>query len=266
MRTGFIGGGKMGEAMVAALIRAGAVRAGEIAASDVSAERRDALRRRHGIAVYGESLPVVQGARVVVLAVKPQDLEAVLRGIAPSVSRRHLVISIAAGKRTKWIESMLPGARVIRVMPNLACTVGEGMSAYCCGRRSTAADGRLAARLLSCFGRVVRLPEKLFDAVTALSGSGPAFFAYVMDRMAVAAAGEGLSRKDALLLAEQTMLGTARVLLESGTDPQDLIKAVASPKGTTAAGLAVLDGSPIADVLARTIHAAARRSRELSQG
>ncbi len=164
------------------------------------------------------------------------------------------------------IESRLPvGTPVVRVMPNLPCTVGEGMSVYCLGRRARRADARTAVRLLTCFGRVREVPERLFDAVTALSGSGPAFFAYVLDALARGAQKEGLTRSDALLLAEQTMLGTARLLLDTGQEPEALIQAVASPKGTTVAGLTVLTASPVSTILARAIRAAARRSRELSR-
>ncbi|MDI6774313.1 MAG: pyrroline-5-carboxylate reductase [Verrucomicrobiota bacterium] len=263
---GFLGAGKMGEAMIAALIRAGAVRPGDVLASDVSPARRRHLAMKYRVRVGAENPLVARSARALFLAVKPQDLERVLAEIAPAMSRKRLVISIAAGRTTAWIEKRLPQARVIRVMPNLACAVGEGMSVCCLGRRAAPADARTVRRLLACFGRVLRLPERLFDAVTALSGSGPAFFAYVLDRMADAATREGIRRADALLLAEQTMLGAAKALLEGGADPLDFIRAVASPKGATAAGLAVLDASPIGDILGRAIRAAARRSKELARG
>jgi pyrroline-5-carboxylate reductase len=266
MRIGFIGAGKMAEAIAGALLRSGLAAPKQIVASDVSAERRARLRRRFGIRTVAENAAVVKESSVVFLAVKPQQMDAVLQEIAPCAARRHLFISIAAGKTIARMQVLLRGARLIRVMPNMGALVGEGMSVLCAGRRATAADRRLAARLLASFGRVLELPEKTFDAVTALSGSGPAFFTYLLDAMADAAVAEGLRRADALQLAEQTMLGTARVLIEQGTDPRALIQAVASPKGTTEAGLKVLDGSDVAGVLRRTIRAAAARSRELSAG
>jgi pyrroline-5-carboxylate reductase len=150
-------------------------------------------------------------------------------------------------------------------MPNLACVVGEGMNAYTPGCRATPADGALVAAALECCGRALLLPETLFDAVTALSGSGPAFFAYLLDRLVDGAVREGLSRGDALLLAEQTMLGTARLLRDLKMEPAELAAAVTSAKGTTAAGREVLETEAVADMLRGVIGAAAQRSRELGR-
>ena len=264
MKIGFIGAGKMAEAMIASLLKAGAAAPADIAASDVSEERRRAVAERYGVGVSADNAGVVAGAEIVVLAVKPQNLAEVLAQIAPAVTPKHLVISIAAGKKIAGIEALIPGARVIRVMPNVACLIGEGMSAFAAGSRATAEDRRTAAALLASFGQAVELPEEQFDAVTALSGSGPAFFAYVLDRLAEAAVAEGLDRESAARLAAQTMLGTARLLMEKRLPPRELIAMVASPKGTTVAGLGVLDASPIGQILRDTISAAAKRSRELS--
>jgi pyrroline-5-carboxylate reductase len=265
MKTGFIGAGKMGEAIIAALIGSGTSAPGEILACDVSVPRRRYLKRKYRIAVFPQSAPVISGAGVLFLGVKPQDLDALLTEIAPAVTRRHLVLSIAAGKTIAALEALLPRARVIRVMPNLPALVSEGMSVMCAGRRATEADRRKAARLLGSFGEVLELPEKHFDAVTAVSGSGPAFLAFLTDCLARAGQAEGLRRRDALLLAKQTMLGTARLLTEKGLDPGALVKAVTSAKGTTAAGFEVLGRSDVPAVLARTVRAAARRSAELSR-
>lgn len=264
MKVGFIGAGKMAEAILAALVASGVVKAAEITASDVSEARRRRMRRRYGAGVTARNRTVVARAQVVFLAVKPQQLDAVLEEIAPAVTRSHLFISIAAGKTIARLEALLPDARVIRVMPNLPCVVGEGVSAFCAGSRATRADRGTADALLSSCGKVLELPEELFDAVTAVSGSGPAFFAYLLNCVVEAGTAEGLTRADALLLAEQTMLGTARLLMEQNIDPQALIDAVTSAKGTTAAGRAVLEKSSVPGVLRRTIRAAARRSRELS--
>jgi pyrroline-5-carboxylate reductase len=204
---------------------------------------------------------------VVLLAVKPQDLDALVRQIAPGLTCRHVVISIAAGKTLSHLQKLAGRkVRLVRVMPNLAMMVGEGMSAFCLGRGARPSDRRLAARLLGCCGRVVELAERHFDAVTALSGSGPAFFACLMSAMADAAVAEKLPADAARLLAVQTMLGAARYLRETGIEPAAFVQAVASPKGTTAAGLSVMEDSPVREILARTIHAAAVRSRELRRG
>lgn len=264
MKVGFIGSGKMAEAMIAAFLREGSVKAHELFVCDIEADRRRAMKRRYGINVYSRSDHVVESAEVLFLAVKPQHLDDVLIEIADGIGKKQLVISIAAGKKIAGIESKLVGARVVRVMPNLPCVVGEGMSVFAGGTKASVADRRTALNLLSCFGRVLELPEDQFDAVTAVSGSGPAFFAYLLDCIVEAGVAEGLERKDALLMAEQTMLGTSRLLIEKKTDPRKLIQDVASAKGTTAAGLQILNESAVSRILAQTIRAASRRSKELS--
>lgn len=267
MRIGFLGGGKMAEAILAALIRTGVAPAAEIVVCDVIAERRAFLRRRYRVAVTDSAEELVGVCETVFLAVKPQDLDALLQRIRPVLGKRPLLISIAAGKPLKTLQRQAGrSVRIVRVMPNLAVMVGEGMSAFCLGRQARLSDRRLVARLLGCCGRVVELAERHFDAVTALSGSGPAFFAYLMAALAGAAEKEGLPAPAARLLSEQTMLGAARYLLETGREPAEFIQAVASPKGTTAAGLSVLDASEVRAILGRTIKAAADRSRELSGG
>ncbi len=263
MKIGFVGGGKMAEAIVASLLDAQMVEAADVIVSDISHERREALAAQYGIGVTESNAAVVSESDTVVLAVKPQDLDTVLEGVAPNAADR-LIISIAAGKPLAYFETQLPGARIVRVMPNLACQVGEGMSAYCGGGTTTAADLDWVAQILGCAGRALELPEALFDVVTALSGSGPAFFAYALKAMVDGAVCEGMEPDAALMLAEQTMLGTAKVLIEKGVSPADFMAQVASKGGTTAAGLAVLADSPVASALQSTIKAAADRSRELS--
>lgn len=265
IRVGFVGAGKMAEAMIASLVEKRFAAAGDILAADISPERLAELARRYGIRTAPDNAAVAAHGDLIVLAVKPQQLDAVLRGLAPAVSGRHLLVSIAAGKSTATLESLLPAARVVRVMPNIACLVGEGMNVFARGSRATAADAETATRLLSCCGQALELPETCFDAVTALSGSGPAFFAWVLDRLVDGAVREGLGRDQALLLAGQTMLGTARLLLARGMAPAELAAAVTSAKGTTAAGRDVLETAETAAVLGRTIEAAAQRSRELGR-
>ncbi len=261
---GFLGAGKMAEALMSGAIRSGVVEASNVLACDVVAARREDLANRLGIGTTEDPFEVVARCSRIVLAVKPQDLGDLLAKVAPKLTRGHLVFSIAAGKRLDWLQKIAAEARFVRVMPNLALMVGEGMCAYCPGNYATADDAVQAERLLGCSGRVVRLPESCFDAVTALSGSGPAFFAKVMVDMARAAEDDGLPSDAARLLAMQTMLGTARYLMETKQDPAAFIKAVSSPKGTTVAGLDVMNDSDIATVLGQTIHAAAHRSYELS--
>lgn len=264
MQIGFIGAGKMAEAMIAGLVRAGTSRPETIHASDISAARRELLAHTHGIHTTADNIAVAEATTVLFLAVKPQQLDALLTEIAPVLSVRHLVLSIAAGKQLAFLEQRLARARLVRVMPNLACLVGEAMSVFALGARTTADDRQQVLRLLGSFGRALELPENQFDAVTALSGSGPAFFAYLLAGLAEGAVAEGMSRETALTLGAQTMLGAARLLQDGRFQPAQLMDAVTSARGTTAAGRAVLEPSDVHQVLIQTVRAAARRSRELS--
>jgi pyrroline-5-carboxylate reductase len=264
MRVSFIGAGKMSEAMIASLIKSKEVSPHKIFVSDINRSRRDTLKRKYGVNVYSKNQMAVGDSDVVFLAVKPQELKAVLSDIAEVISAKQIVVSIAAGKTIKVIEGILEGSRVVRVMPNLACLAGEAMSVYCGGNKATQKDVGTVAHLLRCFGRVLELPERAFDAVTAISGSGPAFFTYISLCMVEAGVSEGLKREEALLLAEQTMLGTGKLLLEKGMRAEELIQAVSSAKGTTEAGMKVLGKPEVARAVAQTIRAASERSKELS--
>jgi len=265
MTIGFLGAGKMAEAILAGVLNAALVAPREIMACELRPERRAELRKRYRVRITASAEETLAACGVIVLAVKPQDLDAMLAPLAPFWRRRHLVLSIAAGKTLAGLQARL-GARVrlVRAMPNLPLMVGGGMSVICAGKTARPADLRIAQRVLGCAGLVTQLPERHFDAVTALSGSGPAFFACFMQALADAAAGEGLPPREARLLAAQTMLGAARYLLATGQEPRAFMQAVASPKGTTAAGLAVLENSALNAIASRAIRAAARRSAELS--
>lgn len=265
MTIGFIGAGKMAEAIMAALVGGGVAPAAAIRASDPDGARQAHLAASLGIAASPGNRAVAEACETLFLCVKPQQLDAVLREIAPDVGPRHLVISIAAGKRIAQIESLLPLARVIRVMPNVACLAAAGMNVFAAGTRATREDRETASRLLGACGLALELPETLFDAVTAVSGSGPAFFARFLEHLVAAGVAEGLAPGDALRLAAQTMLGTARLLLELDMPPAELIRRVTSPGGTTAAGLAVFDESDFGAVIGRAIAAAAARGRELGR-
>lgn len=266
MKIGFVGGGRMAEAMIGALLQQRATSPHAVFASDCSAERRRLLKRRYAVNCYSKNAVVPTEADVLFLAVKPQNLADVIQDVRPVLTDKHLVISIVAGRRIASLESALGKGRVIRVMPNVGCLVAEAMSVFCAGGKAKQADRKLAAGLLGCFGRVLELPEDKLDAVTALSGSGPGFFAYFVKAFVDAAVKEGLNRTDAVLLATQTMLGAGRLMRDQQLGPGDVIKMVASPKGTTLAGLEVLERSKIPQTLRKTLRAAARRSRELSEG
>lgn len=261
---GFLGAGKMGGAILVSLIKAKIVKPSSIRVCDAVAARLEQLATDYGVKP-ATAAEVVAASDVIFLAVKPQDLGALLDGIPAEVASKPLYISIAAGKRIEWLEAHIPQAKIIRSMPNLAVSVGLGMTAFCGGTKVKKADLRLAAKLLGSTGRALELPEEQLDAVTALSGSGPAFLAYVVQTMIDGGVALGLSEETAGVLTLQTMLGTATVLTNGSTNVADFIKSVTSAKGTTAEGLAVLEKSPISRTMKRTMAAAARRSRELSR-
>jgi pyrroline-5-carboxylate reductase len=265
MNVAFIGAGKMAEAILRSLLGTEIVAPFEVMASDADASRPAALAAELKIQAAPSNVAAADWADVVFLCVKPQQLEDVLRELAGTITDRHLVISIAAGKKLATIEARLRLARVIRVMPNVCCLVGEGMNVFTLGAKATEEDADTAMRLLGSCGAAHTLPEAQFDAVTALSGSGPAFFARFLIHLVEGAKAEGLSADDAEALAVQTMAGTAALLRNTTLTPEQLIANVTSAKGTTAEGLAVLDQSDFAAVIRATVAAAARRSRELSQ-
>ena len=267
MKITFLGAGKMGGAILESLIRTKTAKASQITICETDAARASHLVKKFKIKSAAAPAEALAGADVVFFAVKPQDLGAMLSCVKSSAP---LCVSIAAGKKTAWLEAALPPkTRVVRAMPNLALSVGAGMTAVCPGARATKSDIRLATRLFSCAGKTLTLPESQFDAVTALSGSGPAFFAYFLQAMTDAGAKLGLAPETAATLATQTFYGTALVLRDDGKKadvptPQNFIKAVSSPKGTTAAGIAVLEESPLRSAVAKTLAAAAERGKELS--
>ncbi len=265
IQVGFLGGGKMAEAIIAGLIQSGVTSSDSIRVCEISADRRNALSHKFSVQVFDSSHEALAESEVVFLAVKPQDIASCLTAESASFAGAPLVISIAAGKPISQLKALLPACRIVRVMPNLAAVVGESMSAYC-GEEGLAAEDRACVeQLLSAFGRVLEVPEAQFHAVTAVSGSGPAFFAYLCEAMARGGTAEGLEPGHALYLALQTMLGTAKVLMEQGESPEALIKAVSSPGGTTVAGLEVLRQSAVEDILRETISAATLRSCELGR-
>lgn len=265
MNIGVIGAGNMSEAMVAAWLRSRLVEPDRVMLADVCQDRLNALKQRHGVGVTLHNHEAALSADVLVLGVKPQQLDGVLAGLRSAAPPACLVLSIAAGKRLKWLEERLPEARVVRVMPNIACRTGVAMSAFCLGIRATAEDQRTAVTLLEKIGRVLEVPESSMDAVTAVSGSGPAFFARMVQAMVSAAVSAGLTPDQALELAAQTMRGTASLLLDGGMTPQALIDAVRSARGVTVAGLEVMDRHRFDPMVGELMQAAIRRSRELAE-
>jgi pyrroline-5-carboxylate reductase len=251
MKIGFIGGGKMAEAIIVSLLKENITEPENIIVSDISTIQDNKI--------------LVEKSDIIFFSIKPQVLATVLEELNGKISEDKLVFSIIAGKKLKAFEDSLPGVAVVRVMPNLPCQVGEGMSAFCLGKHATEKHKHTAETLLATFGKFLQLTEDKFDVETALAGSGPAFFAYIMNCFALGAEKYGLSTEEARLLSCQTMLGTAKVLIEKGYDPIEFITAVTSPKGTTEAGRKVLENSGIEKILADTIKAATERGVELSK-
>jgi len=263
---GFLGAGKMAEALARGLISGKLAPPGRITMSDTDEARRSHVANALQVRVVDDNIAAVHAADVVVVALKPGVVRQVLPGLARAVTGEKLVVSIAAGIRLAELEGMLAeGTRIIRVMPNTPCLVGAGASGFALGCAATEADGDLVSRLLAAVGICFRLPEALLDAVTGLSGSGPAFAAVVIEALADGGVLRGLPRDVALKLAAQTVLGTARLVLEAGQHPAQLRDMVASPGGTTIEGLKVLEERGLRAALIGAVDAAARRSVELGR-
>ncbi|MEB2283674.1 MAG: pyrroline-5-carboxylate reductase [Polyangiaceae bacterium UTPRO1] len=265
---GFIGAGNMAGALVKGLLATKRYRARELWASDAEPRQTAKLVRAYGIGRAPDNAALVCGSAIVVLAVKPQIMSAVLAEIRPHVTRRHLIVSIAAGIATRRLEAELGGrARVVRAMPNTPALVGEGMTVVVRGAYATAADERRAAELFGGVGAVVRVrDEGLMDAVTGLSGSGPAYVYRFAEGLIAGAVAAGLSVAVARRLTYQTLRGAAAMLQETGQPPEELRAMVSSPGGTTLAGLAALDERGFAAAAAAAVTAATRRGRELGRG
>jgi pyrroline-5-carboxylate reductase len=265
----FIGGGNMARALVGGLLRRGHA-AGDLRVSDPSPDARESLRRSFpGIGVHGDNLAAAAGAATWVLAVKPQQMKAVAIALA-AVARaeKPLVISVAAGVRSGDLHGWLgSAATVVRCMPNRPALIGAGITAIHAGPGLDAAARHRAADILGAAGACVWIDdESLLDAVTAVSGSGPAYVFLLIEMLEAAARAEGLDAATARRLAIETVHGAARLAREGDEPPEVLREQVTSPGGTTAAALEVLDRSGIRDTFARAVHAATLRSRQLADG
>ncbi len=262
----FLGTGNMAEALLKGLLREGTVDPDEIVCAEPRPERREEIADRYGVEVTGDNRAAAALADLVVLAVKPQVIDALLTEIAPALQPRALVVSIAAGVPISALARRLPaGARIIRTMPNTPALVGAGATALARGPHATDADLTVARALFEAVGTAVVVDEPLLDAVTGLSGSGPAFVFLAIEALADGGVRAGLPRPVALGLAAQTVMGAARLVLETGRHPGELKDQVTSPAGTTIAGVAALESRGFRAALIEAVDAAARRSRELGQ-
>jgi pyrroline-5-carboxylate reductase len=266
-RVAFLGAGKMGEALVSGLIRSGGRSAEEIMVTARREERARELGDRQGVQATLSNQKAVGWARTLVLTVKPQDMEALLEQIRDHVTPEHLVITFAAGIRCSFIESWLAaGTPVVRVMSNVPVLVDEAMTAISPGTHAEDKHLSVAEELLGSVGRVIRLPETAQDAVTATSGSGPAYFALLAEAMIDGCILLGLSRDVATELIVQTMLGTAKMLRDTGMHPVEIREMVTSPGGTTIAAIRHLEQAGVRAAFLNAIDAARQRSAELAKG
>jgi pyrroline-5-carboxylate reductase len=262
LRIAILGGGVMGETLAAGFL-ARLEPTPAVVIAEKRPERAAELADRLGVRVASMS-DAVSDADVVVLAVKPQDFRAMLAELAPCLRSGALVISIAAGISTTMMEELMPSFAVIRVMPNTPARINRGVAGISAGSACTAADLDLAARLMESVGVVVRVPESLQDAVTAVSGSGPAYVFYLAEAMIAAGMEMGLSAADARVMTVNTILGAGELLAASDEDPAVLRANVTSPNGTTAAAIASMEASSIRDAIKAAMTAARDRSIELS--
>jgi pyrroline-5-carboxylate reductase len=266
IRIGFLGAGRMATALARSWLGAGLVRAPGCRASDPVPQARQTFTDQTGCPAAADNLEVAEASDVLVLAVKPQSMPALLAEVRPAV-RGRLVVSIAAGVTLRHLADGLgPDCRLVRVMPNTPCLVGASASGYTPGDRTTPEDIALVDRLLGAVGRAFRLPEALLDAVTGLSGSGPAFVYLMIEALSDGGVRVGLPREVATALAAQTVLGAAKMVLETGSHPGALKDMVASPGGTTIAGLHALERGGVRGALMDAVEAATRRAVELGKG
>ena len=266
-RIGFVGAGNMAGALLKGVLETKRHRAAQVWTSDAEPRQCHRLARAYGVGVAPDNATLVAQSSLVVLAVKPQVMDAVLAEIRGVVDRQ-LFVSIAAGIPTARLEAGLgPRARVIRAMPNTPALVGAGITVLVRGRRATAADERTALALFGGVGEVVRVKdEALMDAVTGLSGSGPAYVYRFAEGLIAGGIAEGLPERTARQLAYQTIRGAALMLQETGRSPEDLRAMVTSPGGTTLAGLQTLEARGFAETVTAGVQAATRRARELGRG
>ena len=259
------GAGVMGETLLAGLIRAGMPK-DRLLITEKRSERAKELHKKHGVSVVS-NIEAAAKADVLVLVVKPQDMGSVVGEIAEAVTKKQLVVSLAAGITTAFIESRMgEGIPVIRVMPNTPALVDQGMSAVSAGSAAKPAHVATASALMASVGKVLEVPEKQQDAVTAISGSGPAYVFYVVEAMIEAGVLLGLPRATATELTVQTLVGAAAMLSETGEHPTVLREQVSSPAGTTMAALRQLDDHKVRAAFLTAMEAARDRSRELAAG
>ncbi len=265
-KIGFIGAGNMGEALIKGILKAKLLSSQKVCASDIRETKLKQFQKTYGIKTFKDNKELVSQVNIILLAVKPQNMEEVLSEIAPVIEKKHLVISIAAGITTSYISKRLNDKiSVVRIMPNTPALIQEGASALAMGKHANKSDIKSVQKLFESVGKTVVVDESLMDAVTGLSGSGPAYVFLFIEALADAGVKMGLSRSVALLLSAQTCLGAARMVSETGEHPAKLKDMVTSPGGTTISGLHALEAGGLRTTIMDAVEAATRRSKELGQ-
>jgi pyrroline-5-carboxylate reductase len=266
LKIGFLGAGKMATALAKGFVRAEIAFPKEIIASARSAATRNLFAKEIGAKTSASNSDVLKFANVIILGVKPIQVAEVLAEQRDNFTKNHLLISIAAGVTISKLENLLSaGARVIRVMPNTPALVGEAASAFALGKNATAANGEIAKKLLSAVGVALQVKESLLDAVTGLSGSGPAYVYQFIEALSDGGVAAGLPRDIATKLAAQTVLGAAKMVLETGQHPGALKDQVTSPGGTTIEGLHALEKGKLRATVMSAVRAATEKSKKLGQ-
>ena len=263
MKIGFVGCGKMAKAIIQGILEKGIVKAENITAADKLEEVVNAAKNKFGIQATTSNIEAVAGADVIVLAVKPQFLEDVITEIRDSVNNQ-LIISIAAGKTMAWLDEHFgKEVKLVRCMPNVAALVGEAMTSVSCNSLVTEEEKKTACELIGSFGRYEMITENLMDAVIAVSGSSPAYVFMFIEAMADAAVAEGMPRDKAYQFAAQSVLGSAKMVLETGKHPGELKDMVCSPAGTTIAAVKVLEEKGFRSAVMEAMGACAEKNRSL---
>jgi pyrroline-5-carboxylate reductase len=264
MNIAFIGGGNMGEAMIAAILNKKLAAAQSLTVSDISEVRRRHLKQKYGVAVTGDNRLAVSKGQVVVLAIKPQNLAEIMSGLRERLSPSQLVLSIIAGARIDTLRPGLNHNRIIRAMPNTPAQIGEGMTVWTATGEVTNRQRRQASLILGSLGRKIYVDdEKYIDMATAISGSGPAYFFLFVEALTDAGVEVGLPRKVAKELVLQTMLGSGHLIEKSNKTPPELRRMVTSPGGTTAAALQEFETSGFISLVKKAVNAAYNRAKEL---
>ena len=262
---GFIGGGKMASAIIKGIINSGYSKKENIYVSDKNNDTLSILEKNYGVNTYNNNLDVIKKANIILFAVKPFVIKDVLNEIKGTITDKHIIFSIAAGISTKTIEEIIGDIPVIRIMPNTPALVNEGMSAVCKGKYAREEHVKIAFNIFNSIGKVIESDEKYIDIITAISGSGPAFYYYIINEIAKAGQRLGMDYDTCLKLSAQTALGSAKMIMESGINPEQLIINVTTPGGCTAVGNDVLKDNNTSDILFDTIEKTMQKAYELGK-